>query len=62
MPHELVNPEGLPPARGFSHAVIAAPGRTVYLGGRDVPCRCDVIVLDRLDPARIEWIRDAFGE
>lgn len=33
-----------------------------YLGGRDVPCRCDVIVLDRLDPARIEWIRDAFGE
>jgi enamine deaminase RidA (YjgF/YER057c/UK114 family) len=34
MAHELVNPEGLPPARGFSHAVIAAPGRTVYLGGQ----------------------------
>jgi enamine deaminase RidA (YjgF/YER057c/UK114 family) len=33
MTHELVNPEGLPPPRGFSHAVIAAPGRTVYLGG-----------------------------
>jgi enamine deaminase RidA (YjgF/YER057c/UK114 family) len=34
MTHNLVNPEGLPPARGFSHAVIAAPGRTVYLGGQ----------------------------
>lgn len=32
-----------------------------YLAGRDVACRCDVIVLDRLDPARVEWIRDAFG-
>lgn len=34
MSHELVNPQGLPPARGFSHAVIPAPGRTVYLGGQ----------------------------
>ena len=35
----------------------------LYLAGRaDVPCRCDVVVLDRLDPARVEWIRDAFGE
>ena len=34
-----------------------------YLAGRaDVACRCDVIALDALDPARIEWIRDAFGE
>jgi enamine deaminase RidA (YjgF/YER057c/UK114 family) len=32
--HEILNPEGLPPPRGFSHAVIAAPGRTVYLGGQ----------------------------
>ncbi len=33
----------------------------LYLSGRpDTPCRCDVVVLDRLDPARIEWIRDAF--
>ena len=33
----------------------------LYLGGRaDTPCRCDVVVLDRLDPAHIEWIRDAF--
>jgi putative endonuclease len=33
----------------------------LYLAGRaDTPCRCDVVVLDRLDPAGIEWIRDAF--
>ena len=33
-----------------------------YLAGRgDVRCRCDVVLLDALDPARIEWIRDAFG-
>ena len=34
-----------------------------YLSGRpDTPCRCDVVGLDRLDPGRVEWIRDAFGE
>jgi putative endonuclease len=35
----------------------------VYLAGRgDAPCRCDVVALDGLDPARIDWIRNAFGE
>lgn len=33
-PHEIRNPGRLSPARGFSHAVIVAPGRTVYLGGQ----------------------------
>lgn len=33
-PHRLLNPESLPPPVGFSHAVVAAPGRTVYLGGQ----------------------------
>ncbi|HEY7488978.1 MAG TPA: RidA family protein [Streptosporangiaceae bacterium] len=32
--HRLVNPLELAPAVGFSHAVVAAPGRTVYLGGQ----------------------------
>jgi putative endonuclease len=33
-----------------------------YLAGRaDAPCRCDVVTLDALDPARIEWLKDAFG-
>lgn len=34
MTHEIRNPEELAPARGFSHAVIAASGRTLYLGGQ----------------------------
>ena len=32
--HELVNPGALAPAVGFSHAVVAAPGRTIWLGGQ----------------------------
>lgn len=32
--HRLVAPPELAPAIGFSHAVVAAPGRTVYLGGQ----------------------------
>jgi enamine deaminase RidA (YjgF/YER057c/UK114 family) len=33
-PHRLINPETLPPAVGFAHAVAAAPGRLVFLGGQ----------------------------
>jgi len=33
-PHDILNPETLAPPIGFSHAVIAAPGRIVYLGGQ----------------------------
>ena len=34
-----------------------------YLSGRpERPCRFDVILLDALEPGRIEWIKDAFGE
>lgn len=33
-PHRIVNPESLPPAVGFAHAVVAAPGRTIYLSGQ----------------------------
>lgn len=32
--HELINPDGLMPASGFSHVVKAASGRTVYLAGQ----------------------------
>jgi enamine deaminase RidA (YjgF/YER057c/UK114 family) len=31
---ERVNPPELGPPRGFSHAVVAAPGRTVFLAGQ----------------------------
>jgi putative endonuclease len=34
-----------------------------YLSGKpERPCRFDVVLLDALDPGRIEWIKDAFGE
>ncbi len=32
-PHTVVETDGLPPARGFSHALSAAPGRTVWVAG-----------------------------
>ena len=33
-PHEILNPARLAPPRGFSHALVAAPGRMVFLGGQ----------------------------
>jgi enamine deaminase RidA (YjgF/YER057c/UK114 family) len=33
-PHVIINPDGLLPPVGFSHAVVAAPGRVVHLGGQ----------------------------
>ncbi len=33
-PHDIVNPPELAPAKGFAHAVAAAPGRHVFLGGQ----------------------------
>lgn len=33
-PHEIRNPKDLPPPSGFSHAVVAQAGRTVYLAGQ----------------------------
>ena len=32
--HWIVNPPELGPAVGFAHAVVTAPGRTVWLGGQ----------------------------
>jgi enamine deaminase RidA (YjgF/YER057c/UK114 family) len=34
MAHRIVNPPELGPPRGFSHAVVAGPGDTVYLAGQ----------------------------
>jgi enamine deaminase RidA (YjgF/YER057c/UK114 family) len=33
-PHRVVNPPSLAQPIGFSHAVVARPGRTVWLGGQ----------------------------
>jgi enamine deaminase RidA (YjgF/YER057c/UK114 family) len=32
--HRIVNSPELAPPSGYAHAVVAAPGRTVYLGGQ----------------------------
>jgi enamine deaminase RidA (YjgF/YER057c/UK114 family) len=31
---QFINPPSLPPARGFTHVVVAADGRTVYIAGQ----------------------------
>jgi enamine deaminase RidA (YjgF/YER057c/UK114 family) len=31
--HHLFDPEGLPPASGFSYGALAAPGRTLHIAG-----------------------------
>ena len=33
-PHEILNPPALAAPIGFSHVVVAAPGKTIYLGGQ----------------------------
>jgi enamine deaminase RidA (YjgF/YER057c/UK114 family) len=33
-PHQIANPPDLSPPGGFAHAVVAAPGRLVFLGGQ----------------------------
>ncbi|HXF57612.1 MAG TPA: RidA family protein [Actinomycetota bacterium] len=33
-PHRFLNPPSLSPPRGFSHAVVAAPGRLVFVAGQ----------------------------
>ena len=32
--HQFLNPEGLAPARGFSHGAVSAEGRTLYIAGQ----------------------------
>ena len=42
-------------------ARIIAAARHYLAGKKEAPCRFDVVLLDRLEPPRIEWIRDAFS-
>jgi len=42
-------------------ARIIATARHYLAGTRDAACRFDVVLLDRIEPPRIEWIRDAFS-
>ena len=43
-------------------ARIIAAARHYLAGKPEPPCRFDVVLLDRLEPPRIEWIRDAISE
>lgn len=47
-PHEIVNAGGLAEPVGFAHAVVAAPGRTVYLGGQTAQGQDGSIVGDTI--------------
>jgi adhesin HecA-like repeat protein len=42
--NEKLNPPGLAPASGFSHAVVTSGGRTVYLAGQTAVNRAGVVV------------------
>jgi enamine deaminase RidA (YjgF/YER057c/UK114 family) len=47
--HELVNPDGLSQPSGYSHVVVAAPGRHVFVAGQiasgaDGVCRGETIL------------------
>lgn len=59
--HELVNPPDLPAPVGFSHAVVAAPGKLVFLGGhigcdRDGRVASDSLV-EQFDQAAANVVR-----
>ncbi len=43
-------------------ARILAAARAYLAGRAETACRFDVLLLDRLEGARVEWIRNAFGE
>lgn len=43
-------------------ARLLAAARLYLAGRRAPPCRFDVVLLESLDPPRIEWIRDAISE
>jgi putative endonuclease len=43
-------------------ARIVAAARLYLAGHAAVPCRFDVLLLDALSPARVQWIRNAFSE
>jgi len=42
-------------------ARLIAAARSWLAGKSEAPCRFDVVLLDRLDASRIDWIKDAFS-
>lgn len=52
-PHLLINPEDLAPPVGFSHAVAAEGGRTVWIAGQ-IGCDADGVVVAGGWPAQFD--------
>lgn len=51
-------------AESVSHrkqARIVAAANQFLAGKREVPCRFDCILLDKLEPDSIDWVKSAFG-
>ena len=60
--HRIVAPPELPEPIGFAHAVVAAPGRTVYLGGQTGAGQTIADQFDGAAGALVTALRAAGGE
>ena len=47
-PHEILNPPNLGDPVGYSHVVVAAPGRTIYLGGQTAHDATNTLIGDTI--------------
>ena len=60
--HRIVNPPELPEPSGYAHAVVAAPGRAVYLGGQTGAGETLAEQLDAAAGTLVAALRGAGGE
>jgi enamine deaminase RidA (YjgF/YER057c/UK114 family) len=60
--HRIVNPPELPEPSGYAHAVVAAPGRAVYLGGQTGAGETLAEQLDAAAGTLVAALRAAGGE
>ena len=60
--HRIVNPPELGEPSGFAHAVVAAPGRTVYLGGQTGTGDTVAAQFDTAAASLVTALRAAGGE
>jgi enamine deaminase RidA (YjgF/YER057c/UK114 family) len=60
--HRIVNPPELGEPSGYAHAVVAAPGRTVFLGGQTGTGDTVAAQLDAAAASLVTALRAAGGE
>jgi enamine deaminase RidA (YjgF/YER057c/UK114 family) len=60
--HRIVNPPELGEPSGYAHAVVAAPGRTVYLGGQTGSGDTVAAQFDSAAASLVTALRAAGGE